>query len=106
LNKEKVRKIIDDFRKALETEGIICNKIFLFGSFAKDTATEESDIDLAVISESFNDMDFWERNKVVSKAIVKIFQPIEVKAYSLKEWEKSKSNFENIVGENEVIYSA
>ena len=106
MDKRRVRKIIDDFRKALETEGIICNKIILFGSFAKDTATEESDIDLVVISDNFNGMDFWERNKVISRAISEIFEPIEAIAYTPDEWEAKHQNFENIVGESKVIYSA
>ncbi|RME00645.1 MAG: nucleotidyltransferase domain-containing protein [Calditrichaeota bacterium] len=43
---KKIRKYI----KALEKNHIRCDKVFLFGSYAKGNYTRHSDIDLAVVS--------------------------------------------------------
>jgi predicted nucleotidyltransferase len=37
----------------LEKEKLLIEKVFLFGSYAKNHATEWSDIDLAVVSDDF-----------------------------------------------------
>jgi predicted nucleotidyltransferase len=52
------RKVIDVIRKYLEVladEGIHISKAYLYGSHAKGTATEQSDIDLMLVSPLFDD---------------------------------------------------
>jgi uncharacterized protein len=51
--------------KALEDQGIRVEEAFLFGSFAKGTAREESDIDLALVSDSFSGNRFDDRRRIV-----------------------------------------
>jgi hypothetical protein len=60
--------IIDTVRRyvrALEEHGIHVNDAILFGSFAKGTAKEESDIDVALISETFSGDRFDDRRRIV-----------------------------------------
>ena len=50
-----------------------------------------SDIDLAVISQSFEDMGYWERIDTLSAAVYEVFEPIEAIALTPEEWENSDS---------------
>lgn len=52
------REIIEILKKyilVLKDEGILVNKAFLFGSYLNQTATDESDIDLMLVTENEND---------------------------------------------------
>lgn len=52
---EDVLKSINDYIKEIKKQYNI-TAIILFGSYAKGTYTEDSDIDIAVISEDFEDI--------------------------------------------------
>lgn len=43
------------FRSALERKNIPVQRMFLYGSVARDTATQDSDIDIAVVCLPFRD---------------------------------------------------
>ena len=63
----------------------------MFGSHATDTAREDSDIDVVVISPSFANKDYWERIDILSEAIYRVFAPIEASAFTPEEWQADKS---------------
>ena len=83
--------IIRRFRRALEKQGVKAPRIVLFGSWAAGNAHAGSDIDLAVISQSFEDMGYWERIDTLSAAVYEVFEPIEAIALTPEEWENSDS---------------
>lgn len=58
---EAVRRYV----RALEEHGIHVKDAILFGSFAKGTAREESDIDVALISDAFSGDRFDDRRRIV-----------------------------------------
>lgn len=58
---ETVRRYL----RALEEHGVHVDDAILFGSFAKGTAREESDIDVALISESFSGDRFDDRRRII-----------------------------------------
>ena len=91
MDKSTVLRIISDYGKALEAEGVKPQKIILFGSYSTGTQHEGSDIDLVVISEDFASKDYWERIDVLAAAIVRVFEPIEAIAMTPEEWEKKLS---------------
>lgn len=65
-------------------------KIILFGSYAYGTPDEESDIDLVVINNEESYKSFAERMEIkieILKKLDRIKQPIDVLAYTKKEWE-------------------
>ncbi|WP_449240382.1 nucleotidyltransferase domain-containing protein [Desulfoscipio gibsoniae] len=86
----EIEKIIISFKKALAKQGIKADKIILFGSQAQGTATENSDIDVVVISGSFSGLDFMQRCELLGKAIAEIMEPIEPLAYTQEEFNEQK----------------
>ncbi len=61
---DKVIKTIDQFLKKLTENKIIIEKAVLFGSYAQGTYTEWSDIDIAIVSKSFEGERFIDRGKI------------------------------------------
>ena len=59
-NKE-IKKIIFEYKKLLKKEGVEFNKIYLFGSYAKNHPRDWSDIDVAVVSKKFGKDSFKEQ---------------------------------------------
>ena len=88
---EKLLEVIDFFKNQLIYEGINISKIILFGSQAAGTASEDSDIDLVVVSEDFANKNIFEKIKLLNKAdaktIKKFMVPIDVILMSPKELE-------------------
>ncbi len=60
---------IDDFIRRLRTS-LSVERVILFGSYAKGTAQEDSDIDVAVFSPDFEGLSSWECQEWISKASV------------------------------------
>lgn len=91
-NGQQVAEIIQKFKEALTKQGINTDKIILFGSHARGTAGEYSDIDLVIISKDFEDMGFKQRCEVLGRAIAEIMEPIEPLAYTPEEFENIPLN--------------
>ncbi|OGW73297.1 MAG: nucleotidyltransferase [Nitrospirae bacterium RIFOXYC2_FULL_44_7] len=88
---KKLDSIIKRFRNALETRGISVEQIVLFGSYAENRQHEGSDIDLAIISDSFRRKSYWERIDILSQAVFEVLEPIEAMAYTTDEWKKKET---------------
>jgi len=76
MDKKAVLKIIADFRNVLESKGTKVDKIILFGSYTTGQNREDSDIDIVVISQDFENKGYWQRIDILSDAIYEIFEPI------------------------------
>lgn len=89
---KKMSEIIADVKRALGAMDIHVTKIILFGSHAQGTAHEHSDIDLAVISEDFKDMNLLRRLELIGIALAKakIMDPIEIVAYTKEEFKAKR----------------
>ena len=61
----KIEDFLQRLRSKIEVEALI-----LYGSHAKRTAREWSDIDLAVISPNFDGLSTWERQDLIARATV------------------------------------
>ena len=57
--------IIQQYLKELEAHDIHVREAILFGSYVKGTPKEESDIDIAIISDAFTGDWFDDRRKIV-----------------------------------------
>lgn len=82
-------------RRLLKEKGINPSKLVLFGSYATRKETDESDIDLIVVSPDFRDKGLFERVRATSgigRALVKRFKkPFDLLFYSDVEWDKADS---------------
>lgn len=53
--KEEVVELLRRYIYLLRSEGIIVNKAFLYGSYLSNTATDDSDIDLMIVTDNEDD---------------------------------------------------
>jgi uncharacterized protein len=91
MDKATALETLSKFRTALEQTGVHVRQMVLFGSYATGTFTENSDIDVVVISDSFKGLNHWQRIEKMTDALYKLFQPIEARALTLEEWESDSS---------------
>ena len=74
----KIKNIIKNYAKELKKQNYPFSHIYLFGSYAKNTANQNSDIDVAVISDrlkknwSENEIELWRLRRNIDSRI----QPI------------------------------
>ncbi len=106
---EKLNDTINFFVNELKNEGLRISKIILFGSQASGKATEESDIDLVVVSEDFEGKSIFEKVKLLNKAdartIKRFMIPLDVILMSQKDLESETSIIAGYARQGKVIYS-
>ncbi len=89
----KARSIPNEISEALESlvnrlrEELGDVKVYLFGSYAKGTWLEDSDVDLIVVSPSFEGMEQEERYRLVRLSAAKEIA-FELLVYTPKEFEE------------------
>ncbi|NIR47598.1 nucleotidyltransferase domain-containing protein [candidate division KSB1 bacterium] len=104
MDKNAVLDIVARFRNALESKGIRAEKIILYGSCAKNTQDEASDIDLVIISKDFRGKGYWERIDILSDAIYDVFEPIEAVALTPEEWQNEDTFVKQYASDGEVLF--
>lgn len=105
MGKKDVLTILRRFRDALEAKKIHVQKMILFGSWARGTAGEHSDIDVVIVSEAFNGQDLWSRAKLLGSAAAAshIRGPIQPLALTPEEWEGKTSTVCELAQDGEVV---
>ena len=88
---KEIYNIITAYKHKLEALGIKVRSIILYGSYASGNAKEDSDIDLAVISDDFENMDLWDRLCLLGRARVGIKRPMEILGFTEAEFEAKHS---------------
>ncbi len=73
---------------SLASKEIRINSIYLFGSYAKGNEREESDIDIAIISDEFEGSRFSD-SKRLSKFIIKTSYDLEVHPFKTSDFNDS-----------------
>jgi len=68
---------------------IIIYKFIVYGSYAYGEPREDSDIDIAVISEDFAGMSMIEKVELLSRVSLAVDSRIEVKGFSREEYDKA-----------------
>ena len=74
MGKKRVIKAIKFLEKCLKEKGLNLSKIILFGSQAKGKSTEESDVDILIVSEDFHGKDIFERAALTKYAEIMTIQ--------------------------------
>lgn len=88
--RQTIKNIISEYICNLEALGITVHKVIIFGSQAKGTFSEDSDIDIVVISNEFEKMGLWEKAKYLGRAARGIPYPIEAIGFSPSKFDKSE----------------
>lgn len=106
----KVLNIIRYFEERLNESGMNVQKIILFGSSARGTAGEDSDIDIAVISTDFRGKNIFKRAPLIKYAEVstirKFLVPLDVITMSPEDLESETSPIAGYVRQGKVVYPA
>jgi predicted nucleotidyltransferase len=95
LTKEDIEKIVNEIKKTVETE-----RIYLFGSYAKNNFRKYSDIDLCIITNE-KDKRKLDLIKKIRKNLRKVTSfPLDILVYYTDEFDErssNKSTFENTI---------
>jgi predicted nucleotidyltransferase len=97
LDKSTVYEIINCMHKSLEKYGVKNCHIALFGSYFKGNYHGESDIDMIIISDSFEGRDLFERVNMTLKAESDVrsryIVPMDILLKTPKEYDYSKIEY-------------
>lgn len=108
--KKTVQRAIAFLGKNLEQKDLSIEKIILFGSFARGTATEESDIDIVVVSKDFKNKDIFERARLIMEAEVatirKFMIPLDIITMTPEEFESETSLIADYAKKGKILYAA
>lgn len=72
MSKSEIVEVLKKYIYILRSEGITVDKAYLYGSYLSNTATEESDIDVLIVTENENDNltgKIWSLTKRVNSRI-------------------------------------
>ena len=86
---DQIKEVIGNVVDALRARRVRIDKLILYGSYAYGQTGPDSDIDLAVVSRSFNRKSLLKRQEILGEAIFELKEPVEMIGYSSIEYEKN-----------------
>ena len=95
--KRSAINLVKKFAEEIAATGIHLHKVILFGSYAKARQNPYSDIDVALISDSFIGVGFEDVKYFAAISIKKPYLLIEPKTYSITDFEKGDPFIEEIM---------
>jgi len=99
MDKTTINNVVSYLHKSLVANGLKDNRIALFGSALNGNMHSDSDIDMIVVSKSFENKDIFERIDMTSKAQIdvqrKFIIPMDILLKTPEEYEYSKTMFFN-----------
>jgi len=103
----RVREAAKLIKNLLKDRNITVEKIIVFGSYAKGNYTKDSDLDIAVISQDFNEKDVFQKAEMLQglkwTLVEKFMLPFDIVPVSLKQWQESSSLVIDFIKEGEVL---
>ncbi|MEW6215595.1 MAG: nucleotidyltransferase domain-containing protein [Nitrospirota bacterium] len=93
----EIRKVVKALVETLTASKIDVDKIILYGSYAKGTPRDHSDIDIAVISPSFKGKKLLEIQAELAKIFSKYLSIVEPVGYSSEDFQSAEP--ETLLGE-------
>ena len=75
---QETDRVLKEYRNRLLDLGITPERIIVFGSHVTGANRDDSDLDLLVIADGFEQMDLWERMTLLGRARVGITRPMEI----------------------------
>lgn len=108
--KKKVTEAVTFLQQCLTKTGLDISKIIIFGSQSRDNATEDSDIDILIISKDFRNKDIFERARLTKDAeiqtIRKFMVPLDIITLTSEEFETQTSPVAEFARKGKVVYAA
>jgi predicted nucleotidyltransferase len=101
-NKKLIHKKIRDYLKKLEENNIKIWRLYLYGSFAKDVFTSESDIDLAIFLDK-EDLDGFEEDVQLMKLRRQVDLRIEPHSFARSDFDETDPYIKEIITSGERI---
>ncbi len=87
-----IKRKAEILKRELEREGYRVEAVYLFGSYARGDYLQSSDVDLAVISDQFQNVPFLKRLDIVNRIVWKTnMGNVEVLPLTKKEVEEERS---------------
>ena len=103
--RQEIDRIIVRYINELKRLGVKVSQVILYGSYAKGEPKEHSDIDLAVISPTFQKLDIFERQLLLSKSHHKFDEPIEPIGFTPMQVKEKKGFVREILSSGIVLYT-
>lgn len=95
MDKTTIKQIINALRSALEQSKVRVDSIAIFGSALTDSMSQESDLDLIIISKDFEGKDIFERTMMTMQAETAIMKqyiiPMDILNLTPEEYKDRKS---------------
>ncbi|MCL5277190.1 MAG: nucleotidyltransferase domain-containing protein [Deltaproteobacteria bacterium] len=108
--KRAIKEVITFLEKCLRDTGLNISKIIIFGSYAYGKPTEESDIDIVIISKDFKEKDIFERAKLTKEAEIKTIKkfiiPLDIITMTPEELKNERSLIADYAKKGKVLYAA
>lgn len=108
--KRTIKKVINFLAKCLRDKGLNISKIIVFGSYAHGKTTEESDVDIVIVSDDFKGKNIFERAKLTKEAeimtIKRFLVPLDILTMTPKELETGTSLISDYAKNGKVLYPA
>ncbi|MDR2584831.1 MAG: nucleotidyltransferase domain-containing protein [Prevotellaceae bacterium] len=98
-------EIVQSYARDIETHGVHLKTVILYGSFAKGTQHEWSDIDVALVADEFSGFYFDDKKLFPYVGIKKPYIRIDAKTYQTDYFHKSDPFIDEIKKEGIVIVS-
>lgn len=102
--KREIKDIVDRYITKLTHLGVEVSQVILYGSYARGKPKEYSDIDIAVVSPSFQKLDIFERQLLLSKAHHGFGEPIEPIGLTPKQLREKNGFARQILETGIVVY--
>ena len=105
----KVTEAIRFFEKCLKEKGLKVSKLVLFGSQVEGKITDESDVDILIISEDFQGKDIFERARLTKDAEIltlkKFMMPLDIITLTSDEFESGTSLVAEYAKKGKLMYA-
>ncbi len=106
--KNRVIGATEFLQQCLKETGLDVSKIILFGSQSREEATEESDIDILIISEDFQGKDVFERANLTKDSEIiatkKFMIPFDIITLTPDEFENETSPVAEYAKNGKLMY--
>ena len=106
---KRAEEVVQFLFKCLKEKDLKISRIIVFGSQAKGTATEESDIDIIIISEDFKRKNLFKRADMTKDAeirtIRKFMVPLDIITMTPEEFENKTSLMAEYARKGEVVFA-